>query len=181
MRFDTIIKNATIVTAIDTTPADVGISGGKISAISAQLSAENADTNDRCQQSSAPPRRHRRPHPSRHAFRRHHQRRRLPDRHDRRSLRRHDDADRFRHSVQRPNAAACLRHLDEKSARQSHHRLRLPLHHHRSWQRATRRNGRPHSRRRHQLQTLHGLSRRLHARRRHASFAPCRKPPSTPA
>jgi dihydropyrimidinase len=42
MRFDTIIKNATIVTAIDTTPADVGISGGKISAISAQLSPENA-------------------------------------------------------------------------------------------------------------------------------------------
>jgi dihydropyrimidinase len=42
MRFDTIIKNATIVTAIDTTLADVGISGGKISAISAQLLAENA-------------------------------------------------------------------------------------------------------------------------------------------
>jgi dihydropyrimidinase len=42
MRFDTIIKNATIVTAIDTTLADVGISGGKISAISAQLSPENA-------------------------------------------------------------------------------------------------------------------------------------------
>jgi dihydropyrimidinase len=42
MRFDTIIKNATIVTAVDTTPADVGISGGKISAISTQLSAENA-------------------------------------------------------------------------------------------------------------------------------------------
>src|SRR3984957_19071836 len=42
MGFDTIIKNATIVTAIDTTRADVGISGGKISAIAAQLSAENA-------------------------------------------------------------------------------------------------------------------------------------------
>jgi dihydropyrimidinase len=42
MRFDTIIKNATIITAIDTTRADVGISDGKISAISAQLSAENA-------------------------------------------------------------------------------------------------------------------------------------------
>jgi dihydropyrimidinase len=42
MRFDTIIKNATIVTAIDTTRADVGISGGKISAIAAQLSPENA-------------------------------------------------------------------------------------------------------------------------------------------
>src|SRR5450432_289985 len=42
MRFDTIIKNATIVTAIDTTLADVGISGGKISAIAVQLSPENA-------------------------------------------------------------------------------------------------------------------------------------------
>src|SRR5271155_3849237 len=42
MGFDTIIKNATIVTASDTTLADVGISGGKISAIAAQLSAENA-------------------------------------------------------------------------------------------------------------------------------------------
>jgi len=42
MRFDTIIKNATIVTAIDTTLADVGISGGRISAIAGQLPAENA-------------------------------------------------------------------------------------------------------------------------------------------
>jgi urease alpha subunit len=42
MGFDTIIKNATIVTAVDTTRADVGISGAKISAIAAQLSEENA-------------------------------------------------------------------------------------------------------------------------------------------
>ena len=42
MRFDTIIRNATIITAIDTTQADVGISAGKISAIAAQLSPENA-------------------------------------------------------------------------------------------------------------------------------------------
>jgi dihydropyrimidinase len=42
MRFDTIIKNATIVTAVDTTLADVGITGGKISAIAAQLPSENA-------------------------------------------------------------------------------------------------------------------------------------------
>src|SRR5579863_7103226 len=42
MRFDTIIKNGTIVTATDTTQADVGISEGKISAIAAQLSAENS-------------------------------------------------------------------------------------------------------------------------------------------
>ncbi len=42
MRFDTIIKNATIITATDTTLADVGISADKISAIAAQLSPENA-------------------------------------------------------------------------------------------------------------------------------------------
>src|SRR5580704_10529099 len=42
MRFDTIIKNGTIVTATETTPADVGIADGKISAIAAQLSSENA-------------------------------------------------------------------------------------------------------------------------------------------
>src|SRR5215813_9651686 len=42
MRFDTIIKNGTIVTATDTTRADVGIVGDKISAIAAQLPTENA-------------------------------------------------------------------------------------------------------------------------------------------
>jgi len=42
MRFDTIIKDGTIITTTDTTPADVGITAGKISAIAAQLPAENA-------------------------------------------------------------------------------------------------------------------------------------------
>src|SRR5580700_2997411 len=42
MRFDTIIKNGTIVTANETTPADVGISDGKVAAIAANLSSENA-------------------------------------------------------------------------------------------------------------------------------------------
>jgi dihydropyrimidinase len=42
MRFDTIIKNGTIVTATDTTRADVGIVGDKISAIADQLPAENS-------------------------------------------------------------------------------------------------------------------------------------------
>ncbi len=58
MRFDTIIKNATIVTAMDTTLADVGISGDKISAIAAQLSAENATQTIDASQSSASSRRH---------------------------------------------------------------------------------------------------------------------------
>ncbi|HXT76522.1 MAG TPA: dihydropyrimidinase [Candidatus Eisenbacteria bacterium] len=42
MRFDTIIKNGTIITATDTTLADLGINGEKVSAIAAQLPAENA-------------------------------------------------------------------------------------------------------------------------------------------
>src|SRR5271163_94790 len=42
MRFDTVIRNGTIVTATDTTPADVGILGDKVAAIAAQLPIENA-------------------------------------------------------------------------------------------------------------------------------------------
>jgi dihydropyrimidinase len=42
MRFDTIVKNGTIITATDTTRADLGINGEKISVIAAQLPAENA-------------------------------------------------------------------------------------------------------------------------------------------
>jgi dihydropyrimidinase len=42
MRFDTVIKNSTIITATDTTRADVGIAGEKISAIAAHLPTENA-------------------------------------------------------------------------------------------------------------------------------------------
>ena len=42
MRFETILKNGTIVTAADTYSADVGISAEKISAIAAGLAAENA-------------------------------------------------------------------------------------------------------------------------------------------
>jgi len=41
MRFDTIIRNGTVITATDTYLADVGISGDKISAIGAQLPVEN--------------------------------------------------------------------------------------------------------------------------------------------
>jgi dihydropyrimidinase len=44
MRFDTIIRNGTIVTATDTYVADIGVANEKISAIAAQLPAENAGT-----------------------------------------------------------------------------------------------------------------------------------------
>src|SRR3989441_10946126 len=42
MRFDTRHHNGTIVPATDTSLADVGISGDKVTAIAAQLPAENA-------------------------------------------------------------------------------------------------------------------------------------------
>src|SRR5712671_1571559 len=42
MRFDTVIQNGTVVTATDTSVADVGIVGDKISAIGAGLPVENA-------------------------------------------------------------------------------------------------------------------------------------------
>src|SRR5258708_1264449 len=42
MRFDTVIRNGTVVTATDTSVADVGIVGDKISAIGAALPVENA-------------------------------------------------------------------------------------------------------------------------------------------
>src|SRR5690349_22473735 len=43
MRFDTVIRNATVVTATDTYRADVGISGDRVSAVAAQPPAENAN------------------------------------------------------------------------------------------------------------------------------------------
>ena len=42
MRFDTIIKNGTVVTATDTFKSDIGIVGGKITDLAASLPAENA-------------------------------------------------------------------------------------------------------------------------------------------
>src|SRR5467141_2783936 len=42
MRFDTVIRNGTVLTATDTCVADVGINGDKVTAIAAQLPTENA-------------------------------------------------------------------------------------------------------------------------------------------
>ena len=42
MRFDTVVRNGTVVTATDTSLADIGINGDKISAIGAGLPTENA-------------------------------------------------------------------------------------------------------------------------------------------
>src|SRR6202521_4038079 len=42
MRFDTVIRNGTVVTATDTSVADIGINGDKISAMGAALPTETA-------------------------------------------------------------------------------------------------------------------------------------------
>ncbi len=42
MRFDTVIRNGTVVTATDLFPSDIGISNGKIAAIAQSLPVENA-------------------------------------------------------------------------------------------------------------------------------------------
>src|SRR3984893_14720286 len=42
MRFDTVIRTGTVVTATDTCLADVGINGDKVTAIAAQLPTDNA-------------------------------------------------------------------------------------------------------------------------------------------
>src|SRR5712671_605177 len=42
MRFDTVIRNGTVVTATDTYASDIGIAGGKITAIAQALPIENA-------------------------------------------------------------------------------------------------------------------------------------------
>src|SRR3989440_7390178 len=42
MRFDTVIRNGAVVTATDTSLADVGINADKVTAIAAQLPTENA-------------------------------------------------------------------------------------------------------------------------------------------
>ena len=167
MRFDTLIRGGTIVTASDTYVSDVGIVGGKISTIGLNLPEENAgkvidargmlvmpggiDVHTHLDMpfggtTSADD---------------------FEIGHDRGGLRRDDHADRFRDSVQGPEPAAGVRHVDEEGRPQGGDRLRLSLHHHRSRRRATRRDGRADPRRRLELQTVHGLSGRVDGGRRH--------------
>ena len=115
MGFDTVITNGTVVTATDTYQADVAIEDGRVVAARRQPAARKCQTPDRRHGQVRLPRRHRRPHPSRYALRRHHQRRRFRNRHPRRGLRRHHHHHRLRHPVQRPVAAQRLRHLDAES------------------------------------------------------------------
>ena len=86
MRFDTVIRNGTVVTATDTYAGDIGIAGDKITAIAQSLPVENAGKVIDAAGPSRSPRRHRRAHASRHALWRHHQRGRFRNRHDRRGV-----------------------------------------------------------------------------------------------
>jgi hypothetical protein len=163
MGFDTIIGNGAVVTATDTYVADVAIMNGKIVAIGKDLPRENAKKvwmpGKICFT-----RRHRCAHASRYALRRHHQRRRLRNRNAGGGFRRNHYSDRLRDSIQRPGLAPGLRCLDEQSFQQGGLRLRLSLHCDRHWRRPIAGDERSGRRRRDQLQTFHGLSRRVHAR-----------------
>ena len=126
-------------------------------------------------------RRHRRPHASRHAVRRHHVGRRLRVGHDRRRARRHDDDRRLRDSVQGPDAAPRVGNVDEEGRGQGRDRLRLPHDHHRAHRPGRAGDGRAGRAGRHLVQAVHGLSRRVHAGRCHASSGRCCAPGRTAA
>ncbi len=156
------------ITASDDYEADVYCENGIITAIGSDLPAHRF-TADRTIDAARPvrhARRHRRPHPPQHAVRRDDVRRRLRVRHDRRGVRRHHQPGRLRHPVPRPDDAACAGRLDEARRRQGGDRLRLPHDRHRARGRRPLRDG-PHGPRRrdHQLQAVHGVSRRLHGGR----------------
>ena len=83
-----------------------------------------------------------------------------------RGLRRHDLDRRLRHPVPRPDAAPRVGDVGEEGRRQGGHRLRLPHDHHRAERSGGGRDGRARPPGRHLVQAVHGLPRRLHARRR---------------
>ena len=109
---------------------------------------------------------HRRPHPPRHALRRHHLGRRLRVRHHRRGPRRHDDDRRLRHPVPGADAASRVGDVDEEGRGQGGHRLRLPHDRDRHLRSGGAGDGRAGPRRGHVLQAVHGLPGRVHAGRR---------------
>jgi len=174
MAFDTIITNGRVVTATDTYPSDVAISNGKITAIGQNLPWDNATKIIDAAGKYV-----------------------LPGGID---VHTHLDmpfggtcsADDFETGTRAAAFGGTTTLIDfaiqykgqtlrtafdtwmKKSVRQSRRRLFISLHHHRSSRRATRRNERSHPRRRHQLQAVHGLPRRIHARRwQHLQSIPC--------
>ena len=159
MGFDTIVTNGRVVTATDTYSSDVAITAGKIAAIGQDLPRDNAASIiDAAGKYVLPGGIDVHTHldmpfggtTSADDFETGHSRRRF---------RRHHHSDRLRDPVQRPDPAHSVRHLDAEGFVQSSLRLFISLHHHRSGRRPTGRNERLGPRRRHQLQTVHGLSR----------------------
>ena len=73
---------------------------------------------------------------------------------------------RLRDPVPRADAAPRVGNVDEEGGRQGRHRLRLPHDHHRADRSGGTRDGRAGPPGRHVVQAVHGLSRRVHARRR---------------
>ncbi len=166
MRFDTVIRNGTVVTAIDTYASDIGILDGKISAIAQALPIENAGkVMDAAGLLVMPGGIDAHTHldmpfggtTSADDF---------EIGNDRRGVRRNDHAHRFRDPAKGAEPAAGVRNVDEESRAQSRDRLRVSLHHHRPGRRAARRNGRADPRGRLELQTVHGVSGRADGGRR---------------
>ena len=74
MRFDTVVRNGTVVTATDTYVSDIGIADGKITAIAQALPVENAGKMIDAAGNAGDAGRNRRAHASGHAVWRDHQR-----------------------------------------------------------------------------------------------------------
>ena len=163
----TLIRNGTVVTAQETRKADVLIEGERISQVGVGPCRRLRCPGDRRHGHVRYPRRHRCPHPSRYALRRHHVERRFRDGHARRGVRRHHLHRRFRHPGARHPHARRARHLDEKGRRTRDHRLRPAHDCHRPRGRGPGRHGRHGARRRGQLQAVHGLPQRADGGRRH--------------
>ena len=101
-------------------------------------------------------RRHRSPHPSRHAVHGHDLGRQLRERHKAGARRRHDDGGRFLHPRPRPAADGRARRLGQ-ARRDRRHRLRVPHVHHLLVGQGARGHGQGGRPRRDQLQAFHGL------------------------
>ncbi len=160
-----LIKNGTVVTATDKYVGDV-LDRGRAHRHDRHVPVDAGRPGHRRHGQARAARRHRRAHAPGHALWRHDVGRRLRVRHHRRRLRRHDVHRRFRDSVQGPDPAPRLGDVDAQGRGQGRHRLRLPHDHHRAHRSGGDRDGRAGGAGRHLVQAVHGLSRRVHARRR---------------
>ena len=130
MAFDTIIRGGTVATASDTFACDVGISGGRIAALGADLGAA-AEIVDATRQAGAA-RRHRQPRAHRAAVRpRHRHGRRFRQRHARGGVRRQHHGAAVRHAAEGREPARGGEGLSRQGRRQLLRRRLVPSHHRR--------------------------------------------------